>query len=60
VSFPEDAKHIGSKWKQRVKTNSEKKFERFQLRLEAMSFGQVKGVDNQEAFSPLLFNVLML
>ena len=43
-----------------MKTNSEKKSERLELRLVALGYSQAERVDNQETFAPLQFEAFML
>jgi len=60
VAIPKDAKLIGSKWVHTVKTNPEDKSKRFKSRLVAQGFSQVKGLNYQETFAPVLSKVSML
>jgi len=51
---------MGGKWVHTVKTNPEDKCKRFKSSSVAQGFSQVKGLNYQETFAPVLYKVLML
>ncbi|GJS70337.1 ribonuclease H-like domain-containing protein [Tanacetum coccineum] len=54
VDLPEGRKAIRSKWIYKIKFRSSGEIDRYKARLIAQGFGQKKGIDYKEAFSPVV------
>jgi len=53
TTLPEGHKPIGVKWVYKMKTNQDRKVEKYKARLVAKGYSQQEGIDYEEVFAPV-------